>query len=323
MTFSPIPWQLFIVSLPTTSATVRMRIWRTVKALGCASLRDGVYIVPFGAADQALRELAEEANREGGSAWLLKTTAATPDEEHVYQALFDRTADYDAWLKAIGDARRTLPGIPGQDVNRALRKLRRDHDAIRQTDFFPNDASARAEAALREFTREVETLLAAGEPQAIDSAIPRLDKVRHQGRTWATRRRLWVDRVASAWLIKRFIDADARFLWLAQPSDCPSDALGFDFDGAAFTHVGERVTFEVLLASFDLEQDRGLSRLGAMVRSLDVGTGFVPEASGFEAILAGARERAVDDDQLLAEISSVLDALYGYFSNKTPEKNKG
>lgn len=320
MPLSPIQWQLFVVSLPTTSATVRMRIWRTVKALGCASLRDGVYIVPVGGADQALRELAEEAIREGGSAWMLKTKAESPEEEQVYQTLFDRTADYDTWLKAIGDARRTLPGTPAQDVNRALRKLRRDYDSIRQTDFFPNDATARAEAALQEFTREIETLLSAGEPQAVDSAMPHLDQARYQGRTWATRQRLWVDRVASAWLIKRFIDTDARFLWLAQPSDCPADALGFDFDGAAFTHVGERVTFEVLLASFGLEQDRGLARLGTLVRSLDVGTGFVPEASGFEAILAGARERAPDDDQLLADMSAVLDALYRHFSNETPEK---
>jgi len=72
---------------------------------------------------------------------------------------------------------------------------------------------------------------------------------------WATRRRPWVDRVASAWLIQRFIDRDARFQWLSQPSDCPKGALGFDFDGAAFTHVGERVTFETLMASCRIPDD--------------------------------------------------------------------
>jgi hypothetical protein len=316
----PIQWQLFIVSLPTTSATARMRIWRAVKTLGCASLRDGAYIVPCGAADDALRELADEAIREGGSAWLLRTTGQTPDEDAACRALFDRTADYAAWLKSIDDARRALPGMAAQDANRVLRKLRRDHEAIRHIDFFPNDASAQADAALQTFTRDVESLLSPGEPQPVDGAIALLDKGGYRKRTWATRRRLWVDRVASAWLIARFIDPDARFLWLAQASDCPPDALGFDFDGAAFTHVGERVTFEVLLANFGLEQDRALARLGALVRALDTGTGFVPEASGFEAILAGARDRAANDDRLLAEMSSVLDALHRHFSYEAPNK---
>jgi hypothetical protein len=316
----PIQWQLFVVSVPTAAATARMRIWRTVKALGCASLRDSAYIVPSGAADDALRELADEAIREGGSAWLLKTTGQTSEEDAACRALFDRTADYAAWIKSIDEARRALPGMAAQDLNRALRKLRRDHEAIRQIDFFPNDASTDADAALQAFTRDVETLLSPGEPQAVDGAIPLLDKGSYRKRTWATRQRLWVDRVASAWLIARFIDPDARFLWLAQASDCPPDALGFDFDGAAFTHVGKRVTFEVLLASFGLEQDRALARLGALVRALDTGTGFVPEASGFEAILAGARDRAADDDRLLAEMSSVLDALHRHFLIEAPDK---
>jgi hypothetical protein len=124
-----------------------------------------------------------------------------------------------------------------------------------------------------------------------------------------------VDRVASAWLIRRFIDPQAHFLWLDAPADCPPEALGFDFDHATFTHIGDRVTFEVLLASFALEQDRGLMRLGAMVHALDVGGGFVPEAAGFEAMLAGARRHADDDDQLLVAMGAVLDALYAHFSN--------
>ena len=125
----------------------------------------------------------------------------------------------------------------------------------------------------------------------------------------------WVDRVASAWLIRRFIDREACFLWLAAPSDCPQDALGFDFDGAAFTHVGERVTFETLLAAFGLEGDAALRRLAALVHQLDIGGDPVPEASGFEAVLAGARERLADDDALLAEMSGTLDSLYAYFEH--------
>ena len=139
--------------------------------------------------------------------------------------------------------------------------------------------------------------------------------MQYQGRLWATRRHLWVDRVASAWLIQRFIDPHARFLWLDTPADCPPDALGFDFDGATFSHVGEQVTFEVLLASFGLENDRGLARLGAMVHALDVGGTATPEAGGFEAVLAGARKRWPDDDALLADIGGVLDSLHAHFSS--------
>ncbi|SOZ38418.1 Protein ChrB (fragment) [Cupriavidus neocaledonicus] len=104
------------------------------------------------------------------------------------------------------------------------------------------------------------------------------------------------------------------FLWLDSPAECPDDALGFDFDSATFTHVGERVSFEVLLSSFGLESDRELSRLGTMVHALDIGGLSVPEASGFEAMLGGARGRLKDDDALLAEIGTVLDSLYAHFS---------
>jgi hypothetical protein len=143
--------------------------------------------------------------------------------------------------------------------------------------------------------------------------VPRLDAAKYRGRPWATRRRLWVDRVASAWLIRRFIDPEARFRWLAKPSECPQSALGFDFDGATFTHVGDRVTFETLLAGFALDGDPALVRLGSMVHTLDVGGEHVPEAAGFEAVMAGARERLADDDALLLEMTAVLDSLYLHF----------
>lgn len=313
-------WLLFVISLPTNSATARMRIWRALKALGCGSLRDGVYLLPHDAGlQQQLAALSDETSREGGVAWLLTVNPASEDESEAYRALFDRSADYAALLKVLSETRKTLAGVTTQEGTRLLRKLRRDYDAIQSIDYFRNDASAEAEAAWMDFVNVAETMLSPGEPQVVEAAVPRLDPAKYQGRTWATRRHLWVDRVASAWLIRRFIDQDARFLWLASPADCPPDALGFDFDGAAFTHIGDRVTFEVLLAGFDLEQDRGLRRLGAMVHALDVGGAFVPEASGFEAMLAGARQRAVDDDQLLDETSVVLDSLYVHFSND-PQK---
>ncbi|CBJ40180.1 chromate resistance protein B (plasmid) [Ralstonia solanacearum CMR15] len=323
MTAAPETWLLLIVSLPSAGATVRMRIWRAVKALGCAALRDGAYLLPAHA-EQArhLRELADEATQEDGQAWLLQVQAHEPDESAAavaataatYRGLFDRTADYTDWLAELSEARRTLPGLAAPELGRLYRRHARAYDAIRRVDFFPNEASIRAQAQWRDFAGAIEAIQSPGEPHAADGSIARRDPAQYQGRLWATRRHLWVDRVASAWLIQRFVDPHARFLWLESPADCPADALGFDFDGAAFTHVADRVSFEVLLASFGLDGNPGLARIGAMVHALDVGGMAAPEAGGFEAILAGARKRLADDDALLREVGGVLDSLYAHFS---------
>lgn len=152
-----------------------------------------------------------------------------------------------------------------------------------------------------------------GEPRAGSGEIRRLATADFQGRTWATRKNLWVDRMASAWLIRRFIDRKAKFRWLDSPKKCPKSALGFDFDGAAFTHVGSRVTFEALAASFGLDADPALARIGAIVHYLDVGGVSAPEAVGIEAVLAGLRAAAPDDDKLLDEAGRVFDSLYNCF----------
>ena len=311
-------WLLLVVTLPTHGATARMRIWRALKARGCVALRDGAYLLPGGEErEEALRELAAECESEGGSAWLMQVQPRSHDEDSLFRELFDRSEDYAGLRKSWKQVNRTLGSMEAAELGRLQRKLQREFDALRAIDFFPSDASIEAEAAWTAFNRRIEDLLSPDEPHETRGLIPRLDARDYQGRTWATRRRLWVDRVASAWLIRRFIDADARFRWLASPSDCPKSALGFDFDGATFTHVGDRVTFETLLESFGLDGDTGLLRMATMVHQLDVGGEPVPEASGFEAMLSGARERLSDDDALLAEISTVLDSMYAHFVRET------
>jgi hypothetical protein len=313
-----VEWLLLVVSLPTEGATARMRIWRTLKALGCRALRDGAYLLPAGEGRaQALQELADECTREGGSAWLMTVEPRSADDNAAYRALFDRGDEYAELRRAWQAAHRGLGALDAADLARLKRKLERERDALRAIDFFPNDASAEADAAWDELAERIAALLAPDEPQRTRGSLVRLDRAHYRGRTWATRRRLWVDRVASAWLIRRFIDPDARFRWLASPAECPKRALGFDFDGATFSHVGDRVTFETLLASFGLDDDPALARIAAIVHALDVGGEPVAEASGFEAVLAGARERwRDDDDALLAEIGTVLDSLHAHFGSK-------
>lgn len=318
-------WLLLVLSLPTQSATARMRIWRSLKAQGCAALRDGAYLLPHSVEHEAaLRDLAEECLREGGSAWLMAAAPSAADDAHAYPALFDRSEDYAGLITAWKQASGTLAGLNAVELARLQKKMRRDFEALKAIDFFPGESRLEAEAAWSDFNNRVDRQLSPDEPHEVDGQVPRLDAAQYQGRLWATRKRLWADRVSSAWLIRRFIDPEARFQWLAKPADCPKKALGFDFDGATFTHVGDRVTFEVLMASFGLDADGALVRLSAMVHALDVGGDPVPEAAGFEAVMTGFRERATDDDALLADMSQVLDSLYTHFEREIRRnKTKG
>ncbi|MPW22099.1 hypothetical protein GCT13_35995 [Paraburkholderia sp. CNPSo 3157] len=316
-------WSLLVLTLPTENATARMRFWRALKAKGCAVLRDGIYLLPHTEErEQMLRELAGAIAESGGTAHLLRAPSLDAAQEAEFRALFDRSDYHAEFMRALKDARKTVSGQSATELTKLLRRLRKDYEAIVAIDYFPGDAATRAEAAWQDFIGLVDTVLSPGEPHSAERPIRRLSVSDYQGRTWATRQHMWVDRVASAWLIRRFIDRDAQFIWLTSPGACPANALGFDFDGAAFTHVGERVTFEVLVVSFGLEKDPALLRLGEMVHALDVGGAPVPEAIGFEAVMAGARERAADDDQLLDEMSGVLDSLYTHFVSTTKSKDE-
>lgn len=294
-----------------------MRLWRGIKALGCVALRDGAYLLPEGSKRAAaLSKLAGQTNADGGQAWVVHLAARSADDDAAFHALFSRAEEYADFASRLAQARKALASQRTAELARTLKRLRKDLEAIQGIDFFPNESSLAAQTAWADFQEAVETILSPDEPHAEIRTIPRLARTNYQGRTWATRRHLWVDRVASAWLIQRFIDREAKFLWLDSPAHCPPEALGFDFNGAAFTHVGDKVTFEVLLESFDLEKDRGLSPIAALVHFLDVGGTVPPEATGLEAILSGTRDRLRDDDDLLREFSHVLDSLHRHYSKE-------
>ncbi len=314
------PWLLFIMSQPGKSATPRIRLWRLLKSLGAAVLRDGVYLLPHASTlQQALEEQVRGVQSLGGVAYLLVIEPLS-ETEAQFCALFDRRDEYAALLAAIAQCRSHLAAMTETQMRRQLQQLRRDYEALVGIDYFPGQAQAQCAQALSEAETTMTRHFSPDEPRSLSTGIQPLQRAAYQGRLWATRQRLWVDRVASAWLIRRFIDPQARFLWIKSPQECPPEALGFDFDGAHFSHVEQRVTFEVLLASFDLATDPALARLGILVHSLDVGGAPVPEAAGLEAILTGAQAYCPDDDQLLAEITPVLNALYAAFHQ---EKSSG
>lgn len=315
MPWSQTTWVMLVASLTGRSPNPRMRLWRALKAAGAAAIRDGVYVLPSNEANWAfLRGQAAEVTEAGGSAHVIPFTAADDRQEAELRQAFDRTAFYADCLERLTQLAIVLPGLSELEARRQLTALRREVEGVAATDFFPGPARDQAEDALRSAEQAINAQFSPDEPHPAQGAVTRRDPAEHRGRRWATRQHLWVDRVASAWLIRRFIDPEAQFLWLASPADCPADALGFDFDGATFTHVGSRVSFEVLAASFGLDKNAGLVRVGRLVHYLDVGGVPVADAAGFASVMTGARARHGDDDDgLLADMGTVLDCLYAAY----------
>jgi hypothetical protein len=303
-------WALLILALPTQPNAVRLRIWRALKTLGCVSLRDGAYLLPE--AQAALFEpLAAEAREHGGSATVLDLAPRTEEQRTELLALFDRSESYAQWRSEVDALAAALPTLEEAEARRRARGMADALQALQRTDYYPGPAAEQAEAHLAGLRQAIDACFSRGEPTALQAhGIPRLDIRKHRGKRWATRARPWVDRLACAWLIRRFVDPEAEFVWLADPARAPRGVLGFDYDGARFTHVGARVSFEVIAASFGLDADPRLQRIAQLVHYLDVGGIPVAEAAGLEAVLAGLREVHADDDRLTEAASAVFDALY-------------
>lgn len=305
-----IMWSTLIMTLPTQPNAVRLRIWRNLKALGCAALRDGAYLLPDEHA-ALLEPIAAEVQQHGGTAMLLTLSAKDTAQRHDIEALFDRTEAFTQWRTTAMALHAELAQLAETEARRRLRGIAEALQTLHRTDYYPGPAAAQADADLARLRQAVEACFSHGEPTALPAhGIARLPLAPFQQQRWATRARPWVDRLACAWLIRRFIDPRARWVWLADPASAPADVQGFDFDGARFTHVGALVTFEVLMVSFGLEADPRLQRLARAVHYLDAGGMPVPEAAGLEAVLAGLREVHADDDALVQAAAQVFDALY-------------
>lgn len=303
-----------VLSLPTRNSTLRMRVWRALKECGAAVLRDGVYLLPKDAPDAgALGRLDKEIRSHGGFAVVFDAAPHAGEDHAALRARFDRTPEYAALVARITAGKASLPTLGPKRGMTALRRLEQAVEKLARIDFFPGQARQQTAAALASLKARYAELYARNEPRSSMKRLRPLERARYQKRVWATRKAPWVDRLASAWLIKRFIDRDAKFAWIARPSECPKKAVGFDYDGADFTHVKNRVTFEVLAAAFGLDNDPALAKIGAAVHFLDVGGIPVADATGLETMLKGAKERARSDDALLNEAIRVLDLLYSAY----------
>jgi hypothetical protein len=303
-------WLVTVAQLPTDDPASRMRMLRTLESLGAALLREGVYLLPDTPANrQALEALVEYIAKFSASAWVLRVKAGSPAQRGAFLRLFDRSARYEALIKTVHSLRIGFGHSDPSAISRVLHKQRRDYEAIAALDFFPAPVRERAREALQEADAAVQKLLF---PDQAPATLDTTEKL--YGRTWATRKPLWADRLACAWLIRRFIDPEAKLAWLDKSQPLPAGAIAFGFEGAHFSNSDSRVTYEEMLARLRLAQNPALARIGSIVHFLEVRGTPVAEAAGVQTLLQGAVRRTVGEDELLHEAEKTFDLLYdAYF----------
>ena len=202
-------WALLLVTLPTRPNAVRLRIWRSLKSLGCAALRDGAHLLPSEHVAM-LDAIAVEVREHGGSASVLALAARDEAQRAEVLALFDRSSAYADWQVQAKALQRELDPLGEIDARRRLRGVAEALQTVQGTDYYPGAAAEQAQAELQLLRAALDTKFSKGEPRAsAREALPQLDRAKFQGKRWATRARPWVDRLACAWLIRRFIDARA------------------------------------------------------------------------------------------------------------------
>ena len=299
-------WLVTVAQLPTEDPASRMRVLRTLESLGAAVIREGAYLLPDTPDNRrALDALADYIAKITGAAHVLLVSTRSREQQESFARLFDRSARYEELIKTIESLRVGFGHSDPSAITRVLHKQRREFDSIAALDFFPADAQARARKALADGETEVRKLLFPTESRAaIDISQSML------GRTWATRRPLWADRLACAWLIRRFVDPEATVLWLEKSEAAPQEAIGFAFEGAPFGNSENRVTYEEMLSRLQLGHNAALAKIGSIVHFLEAGGSPVPEAAGVQTLLQGAVRRASGENQLLLEAEQTFDLLY-------------
>ena len=290
-------WILLIHQLPPKPDYFRVKIWRRLQALGAIPIKNSVYALPF--SDQATEDfqwLRKEITAGGGEASVCRATFVDGLSDAQIEALF-RSASDAQYAEITRAAEQPTAGADAARLERRLREI----------------------AALDHF--------GAGERKTAEAAVAKL-KAHHvtrgrsakrvRGQIWVTRPDVYVDRIASAWLIKRFIDPKARFVF----GEARDGAISFDMFEGDYTHEGDRCTFEVLLQRFGLEQDAALSAIGEMVHDIDCkdqkfGRG---ETAGFASLIAGIVKRNARDAARIERGAELLNDFYESVRQSQPER---
>jgi len=297
-------WLLLLLSLPPRPSSLRVRAWRRLKALGAVALKSGAYLLPYSSDRyEQFQWLAQEVEKDRGEATLLKVDRVENMKQPEVVRLFHeaRNADY----AALTDRYRKLGSAKRPRAVEELARLARELDRLVDIDFF--DAPGRQQT-LR--AREAAERRVTGPAQAAARPEGRLDLAAFQGRRWVTRPRPHVDRIASAWLIKRFLDPAAEFVF-AVPDELPAGAVPFDMAGVEFGHQGDQCTFETLLHRSGL-RDRRLAAIAEIVHEADLRDNKYPreEARGLDLVLRGLLAAVKDDHEALAQGLTLFDGLY-------------
>lgn len=300
---APPRWLLFIAQLPSEPAYLRVKLRRRVQRIGALPLRSSVFVLPNRAdATEDLVWLRTELLADGAAAVVCSATLLAGVTDDELERRFRASSD-ESYGEIIEEARALAAGAR-EEAMRALPRLRRRLDEVGKLDFFGAERGDAARGALAELSAPASGRRDPMSKEAA-SAVPR-------GRTWVTREGVFVDRIASAWLIRRFIDRDATFKFVPAQGYAPlTGELRFDMYDAEYTHEGDRCTFETLLARFALDEP-ALRALAEIVHDIDCKDAKYerPEAAGLESILAGLVRAQPDDARRIEQGSALMDALY-------------
>ena len=300
---------LLLVGVPPTPSSLRVKVWRRLRSLGAVPLKRSAYLLPDTPDRyEDFQWLAQEIQRDGGEATLVRVQQIENVSPAEVLRLFHEPRDQD-YKQLAARYRKLLQSLDRKTasarLNDELARLSKEHQRIRDIDFYgaPGGAEVRRlEEAIAMRTRRPES--------ARPAPPPTLDLTTLRAKRWVTRPRPHVDRIASAWLIKRFIDPDATFVF-APPADFPKDAIPYDAPGVELSHQGEDCTFETLVKRARL-RDRRLTRLAEVVHEADLRDGKYPheEARGIDVAIRALLAASPDDHHVLAQGMAMFEGLY-------------
>jgi len=306
------PWLLLIHQIPPKPDYLRVKIGRRLQRIGAVAVKNSVYVLPDRAETlEDFQWVRSEITEGGGDASICRADFidGLTNEQIEYLFRSARDADYAEIAAAARDAWTAARGRTRSDDE--LARLRKRLAQTRAIDFCDAPGRTMAEDAIRSLARAIE-----GESSTERSA--QSDQSEYRGRVWVTRSGVFVDRIASAWLIKRFIDRDARFKFVPADKRHSAEELRFDMYDGEFSHVGDHCTFETLLERFALT-DPALRSIAEIVHDIDLkdekfGRG---DAAGIERVLSAIVATHPDDESRLTRGSQLFDDLYSLFSRSS------
>jgi hypothetical protein len=311
-------WLLLIHQIPPTPNYLRVKAWRRLQRLGAVAIKASVYALPHDAPGslEDLQWVSREIVSAGGEATVCEARLVEGLTDEAVEALFRAARDAD-YAQVAEEARQLGSDAVSPTLAHGVRRLRKRLEEVAELDFFGASGRETAEGLVSALEQRVER---AHEQKPGPTIEIRPEKL--LGRTWVTRTGIHVDRMASGWLIQRFIDQDARFRFVAAKGHRHEPGeLRFDMFEAEFTHEGDLCTFEVLLERFSLE-DPALRSIAEIVHDIDLKDSKFgrEDAVGLERLVAGIAMAHREDEVRLERACSVLDDLYEYFKRKPSTK---